>query len=321
VHKFVARRALESVVAMFAISLLVFLMLHLVPGDPVRAMFGEAGSTREQMETIRQQLGLDRPLPDQFVTYVGRLLRGDFGTSFKMGRPVAEVLATQLPATIELAAMAMLIAVLLGLLAGIIAAVYHNTLADTVTMAITLIGISVPNFWLGLVFIIVFSYYLQWLPAVGSGGMISLILPSLTLGLWAAGSLARLVRSSMLEVLNQDYVRTARAKGLARWVVIGKHGLRNALIPVVTMIGILAGNALSGAIIVEAVFSRSGIGRTLVTSIVGRDFPMVQGTVLLIAAIFLTVNLLVDLSYGLIDPRIKTGMESGTPRRAAGMGS
>jgi peptide/nickel transport system permease protein len=303
---FLVRRLAASVVVLLLVSLGTFMMVHLVPGDPVRALLGEGGQTSaDDIEEIRHQLGLDRPLPVQYVDYVSRAVRGDFGESIRTNRPVINDIRAQLGATVELAAAAFLVAIVVGIGFGALAAMKHNSWLDNLGMMIALLGVSVPSFWLGLLLIFVFSLQLGWFPAAGMGGISHLVLPALTLGLWAAGIIARLTRSSLLEVLRQDYMVTARSKGISERAVLVRHAFRNALVPIVTIVGLQIGTMLSGAIIVETVFARSGLGRLVMTAIVGKDFPMVQGIVLFSATIYVAMNLLVDLSYAVLDPRIR----------------
>ncbi len=303
---FLVRRLAASVVVLLLVSLGTFMMVHLVPGDPVRALLGEGGQTSaDDIEEIRHQLGLDRPLPVQYVDYVSRAVRGDFGESIRTNRPVINDIRAQLGATVELAAAAFLVAIVVGIGFGALAAMKHNSWLDNLGMMIALLGVSVPSFWLGLLLIFVFSLRLGWFPAAGMGGLSHLVLPALTLGLWAAGIIARLTRSSLLEVLRQDYMVTARSKGISERAVLVRHAFRNALVPIVTIVGLQIGTMLSGAIIVETVFARSGLGRLVMTAIVGKDFPMVQGIVLFSATIYVAMNLLVDLSYAVLDPRIR----------------
>lgn len=303
---YLLRRFAASAAVLILVSVGTFLMVHLVPGDPVRAMVGEGGQlTTEDLEQMRRQLGLDRPLPVQYLDYVSRAVRGDFGESIRTDRPVIAEIQAQLPATIQLAAAAFLVATVVGIGLGSLAATHHNSWLDNVGMIVALLGVSVPSFWLGLLLIFVFSLRLGWLPAAGMGGISHLILPALTLGLWAAGIIARLTRSSLLEVLRQDYMVTARSKGISEGAVLARHAFRNALVPIVTIVGLQIGTMLSGAIIVETVFARSGLGRLVMTAIVGKDFPMVQGIVLFSAVIYVVMNLLVDVSYAVLDPRIR----------------
>jgi peptide/nickel transport system permease protein len=296
---------LLSVPVVVGVSVVVFSIVHLLPGDPVLAILSGANATPEQERELRAQLRLDDPLPLQYVRFVTRAVVGDFGRSIFTRRPVIQEIAEQLPSTLELAATAIVIASVVGLALGLLAAVWHNTWIDRAAMLVALGGVSMPSFWLGLLLIFVFSLHLGWFPATGGGDLPHLILPAVTLGMIAAAIIARLTRSSMLEVLGQDYVRTARAKGLGGFAVVVRHALKNALIPIITIFGLQFGNLLAGAVIVETVFSRPGLGRLIVGGILNKDFPLVQGTVLFVATVYVLINLLVDLAYAYADPRIR----------------
>lgn len=302
---FIQRRLLLAIPTVFAVSIAVFLMLHLIPGDPASIYLGENLATPERLERIRHEMGLDRPLHVQYLDFVGRALQGDLGRSLQNDRPVALDIAERLPRTAELAAAAFLVSVVFGVSLGILSALRHNTWVDTLAMLVALVGVSMPIFWLGLLAILVFSIQLGWFPVTGQQGIASLVLPAAVLGIVSSATLARLVRSSMLEVLRQEYVTTARSKGLARRVVIWRHAFKNALIPVVTVLGLEVGSLLSGAVITETVFARPGIGKLVVDSIQSKDFTVVQGTILLIAVTYVLVNLIVDVSYAFLDPRIR----------------
>ncbi len=302
---FVAGRALTAVPVLFGVTLAVFGMLFLVPGDPVKMMLAEFGTTPDQIAQMRAQLHLDEPLLQQYGRFVWNALHGDLGLSIRSRRPVTREILENLPSTAQLAAASIVVAVGLGVALGLLAALFRNSWLDVGSMLVGLLGVSMPSFWLGLLLIFVFSLHLGWFPATGGGTLRHLVLPMLTLGMIASAIVARLTRSSMLEVLGQDYIRTARVKGLAGWGVVVRHGLRNALIPVVTIFGLQFGNLLAGAVIVETVFSRPGLGRLIVGGILNKDFPLVQGTILFIAAGYVIVNLLVDVAYALCDPRIR----------------
>jgi peptide/nickel transport system permease protein len=305
VGRYLVQRVAQAALVVLGVVVVVFFMLHLVPGDPVQVLFGDAPVPKEQVESVRRQLGLDLPLHQQFVRYVRQMLHGDLGRSLKTNRPVVSDLRRALPYTVSLAITAILLAVGGGILFGVVAAVAHRTwLDDSVTM-VALAGISLPTYWTGLLFIWVFSIKFSWFPITGQGTARHLVLPAITLGWYAGAILTRLVRSGMLEVLRQDYVRTAQAKGLARGAVLVRHALRNALIPVITVAGIQLGTMLGGAVVVETVFARDGVGRMLVNGILQKDFPVVQGAVLLVAIAYSLTNLIADVCYGLIDPRIK----------------
>lgn len=293
------------------VSVVVFSIIHLLPGDPVLAILSGANATPEQERELRAQLRLDDPLVVQYARFLGRALAGDFGRSIFTGRPVIEEIADQLPATLELAGTALLIAAGLGLGLGLLAAVFHNSWIDRAAMLVALGGVSMPSFWLGLLLIFVFSLQLGWFPATGQGGPGRLVLPAATIGLNYSAVVARLVRSSLLEVLAHPYVTTARAKGLGEWVVTLKHALANALIPVTTILGVQLGNLLAGTIIVETVFARRGMGRLAVTAVLDKDYPLIQGVVLVSALGYVLVNLVVDLSYSVLDPRIRHRQAAG----------
>jgi peptide/nickel transport system permease protein len=302
---YLVRRLVLSVPVLLGVSIAVFMMMHLIPGDPALAMLrGQPTVTPDDIARIRHQLGLDRPLPIQYFKYISRVLRGDFGESIHSHRPVLEMIREQAWSTVQLALAAMVLAVTMGVVLGTISALRQNTWVDTFSMVLALFGVSMPNFWFGLLLIYVFSLRLGWLPITGEGGVKRLILPAITLGMDFSAITARLVRSSLLEVLRQDYVLTARAKGLRERVVVTRHALRNALIAVVTIIGLQFGFLLSGAVVVETVFARQGIGRLAITAILAKDFPLVQGIVLVGAVAYVAINLLVDLSYSFLDPRI-----------------
>ncbi|MDR7419501.1 MAG: ABC transporter permease [Armatimonadota bacterium] len=301
---YVARRLLHLVPVLLGISFLVFLLVHLVPGDPVRIMLQDVGSP-EQVARVREQLGLDRPIYVQYVTFVVRAAQGDFGRSIHTRRPVAQEIRYRMPFTIRMAVAATLVAVALGIVLGAIAAMHHQSALDYGTMVIALAGVSLPSFWFGLVLILIFSLHLRWLPPTGADSALHLILPAITLGSGAAAIIARLTRSSMLEVLRQDYVRTARAKGVPERRMVYRHALKNAMIPVISIVGLQFASLLGGAVIVETVFGWPGIGRLAVDAIFNRDIPVIQAVVLVAAIIFVLVNLLVDLLYGWLDPRIR----------------
>ncbi|BDG15679.1 nickel ABC transporter permease [Thermus brockianus] len=301
---YTVRRLLIAIPTLFGVVLLVFLMVRLAPGDPAVLLAGEF-ATPETLEAIRTRYGLDRPLVEQFALYLGALLRGDLGESARSRRPVLEELKTYFPNTVELASAAILVALLTGIPLGILAALRPGSSLDLLVMVLALLGVSMPVFWFGLLAILIFSVELGWFPVAGKGSLAHLVLPAVTLGVNATALLARMTRGTLLEVLSQDYIRTARAKGLAERVVIFKHALRNALIPVVTVAGLEFGSLLAGAVITETIFAWPGLGQLLVGSILARDYPVVQGAVLLVAVTFILVNLLVDLAYAWIDPRVR----------------
>ena len=303
--RYALQRLVLAVPVMLGVSALTFLMLHLVPGDPVAAMFiGHGGASAEQMNEVRERLGLNDSLPVQYVNYMKNVLQGDLGRSIRTNEPVSEMILRNFPPTLQLTLASMGLAIVLGVSFGIIAAVKRGRIVDNVVMLIALAGVSMPSFWLGLLLISIFAVWLNWFPIIGGGGWRGLVLPAVALGFAAAAIIARMVRSSLLEVLGENYVVTARAKGLAEQRVIMRHALRNAAIPVITIVGLQFGGLLAGAVIVEQVFSRQGIGRMLVSALQSRDFPVAQGGVLFVAVVYVLVNLLVDLLYGVIDPRI-----------------
>jgi peptide/nickel transport system permease protein len=289
---------------MLGVSFIVFTIMYFTPGDPAKIILGERAPAAE-VAALRTQMGLDAPFLVQFFNFIKNAVQGDFGRSLVTKRPVAEELFARFPATIQLAGSAVLIAVAIGIPVGIISAIKQYSVFDGVAMTLALVGVSMPNFWQGLMMIILFSVYLRWLPSSGYGTFRHLLMPAITLGTSSAALITRMTRSSMLEVVRQDYIRTARAKGLDESVVINRHALKNALIPVVTVIGLQFGYLLGGAVLTETVFSWPGVGRMMVDAIRQKDFPVVQAGVLLLALSFSLVNLLVDILYAYIDPRIK----------------
>src|SRR2546426_1482109 len=333
--RYVGRRLVELIPVAFGVLLVVFTISHLTPSDPVLTLLGEHASP-QAVEKLRAELQLNDPLPTQFLRYVGHVLKGDLGRSIHSSERVTYLLGTRFPATIELTLAAMLIASTIGLLTGIIAASKQNTWFDSVSMFVALFGFSMPIFWLGIMLILLFAWYLGWFPISGrldyaveltrvtnlylldsilSGNWAALgnalrhlVLPAVTLSSVPLAIIARMTRSSLLEVLRQDYVRTARAKGVAEQRVVSRHALKNAFIPVVTVIGLNVGSLLGGAILTETIFAWPGVGRLVVDSIFARDYPIVQGSVLVIAIVFVLINLLVDLSYAYLDPRIRYGL-------------
>ncbi|MGE3276205.1 MAG: nickel ABC transporter permease [Vicinamibacterales bacterium] len=301
---YATRRLLLMIPVLFGVATLVFSLIHLVPGDPAQAMLGEGAAPADVAE-LRERLGLDRPLPEQYGAFLQGLVRGDLGASFRTGQPVTAMIAERVPATVELALGAMAVAILTALPLGVIAAVRRGTAADHGAMTLALAGISFPNFWLGPVLAIVFAVELGWFPVSGRGGVASLVLPAVSLGAALAAILARMTRASLLDELDQLYVRAARARGVTRLRAVVGHALRNSLIPLVTIVGLQFGAVLTGAVITETIFAWPGVGRLLIQSISFRDYPLVQGCILLIAVTYVGVNLLTDLLYGVLDPRIR----------------
>jgi len=304
VFQYALRRVLIAIPTVFGVILIVFLMVRLAPGDPAVRLAGEFAD-QATIERIRERFGLNRPMHEQFGIFVVNLAQGDLGRSTRTNRPVMQDLRQFFPNTIELALGAITVSLLIGIPAGIVAAMRQNTWADLVIMMGSLIGVSMPVFWFGLLAILYFSVQLGWFPVAGRGTFSHLVLPAVTLGVSSMAIVARMTRSSMLEVLSQDYIRTARAKGLMDKSVVLKHAFRNALVPVVTIIGLQFGQLMAGAVLTERVFTWPGIGRLLVDSIDARDYPVVQGAVLLIAVSFIFINIVVDIVYAIIDPRIR----------------
>lgn len=301
---FLITRLASALFVVFGVCTLVFFFLHLVPGDPVEVMLGEAAQPADR-EALRQSLGLDQPLPVQYGHYLGQLLRLDLGTSLYSQQPVSEMLAERIPATAELAVAALIVAVLIAFPLGVLAAVRKGSHWDQSAMGLSLLGVSIPNFLMGPILILVFSLWLGWFPVSGRDGLLSLVLPALTLGTAMAAILSRMVRATLLETLGEDYIRTARAKGLSERLVIWRHALRNALLPVITLLGLQLGVLLGGAVITEVVFSWPGLGQLTIESIQRRDYPVVQACVLLISLTYVVVNTLTDLVYGWLDPRVR----------------
>ncbi|HXR25685.1 MAG TPA: nickel ABC transporter permease [Candidatus Binataceae bacterium] len=302
--RYVSLRILLTLPALWLIVTLVFLLVHIIPGDPVQQMLGE-GARTEDLQQLRHSLGLDRPVPAQYAHYLVGVLHGDLGESFRFQEPVARVVLAHYPATLELAVFGLLVCVAIGIPAGMLAAEHRGTPMDHAVGVFTLFGLSVPNFALGPVLILIFSVILGWLPVSGRGGPAHLILPAITLGGALAAILTRMVRASVIEELSSDYVRTARAKGLSESQVLFRHALRNALIPILTILGLQFGTLLAGAIVTETIFSWPGIGRLAVQAISARDYPLLQGCILLTAVSYVAVNLLTDVIYALVDPRMR----------------
>ncbi len=288
----------------WGVSTLVFLFLYLIPGDPIEIMLGETAQAADKA-LLRHELGLDRPVHLRYLDFLGGLVRGDLGSSFYFKQKVLSTILERYPATLELALAAMVVAILIAVPLGIISAIKQYSLIDNTSMFLALVGVSMPNFWLGPLLILIFSLHLNLLPVSGREGLASLILPAITLGTALAAILSRMTRASMLEVIREEYITTARAKGLKEKVVILRHALRNALIPIITIIGLQSGALLSGAIITETIFSWPGIGRLLIQAIETRDYPLVQGCILVISFSYVLVNLLTDILYAYVDPRIR----------------
>jgi ABC-type dipeptide/oligopeptide/nickel transport system permease component len=289
---------------LLGVATLVFSLVHFVPGDPAQAMLGDGASAQDIAE-LRASLGLDKPLIEQYVTFIRQAIGGDLGRSFRTGQPVTTMIIERMPATAELAVAAMIVAIVIAVPLGVVAAVWRGTAVDYGAMTFALAGVSIPNFWLGPLLAIVFAVELGWLPVSGRGTLAHLVLPAISLGLALAAILARMTRASLLDELNELYVRAARARGVSRAAAITSHALRNSLVPLVTILALQFGAVLTGAVITETIFAWPGIGRLLIQSIGFRDYPMVQGCILLIAVTYVTVNLITDLLYGALDPRIR----------------
>lgn len=305
--RYVTARLAVTIPVAVGVTLAVFSMLFLIPGDPVKMMLSEFVTNPEQVEKMRSQLHLDEPFIKQYGRFLWGALHGDLGTSIRSRRPVTTEIVEVLPSTVQLAVSALAFSAPFGVTLGSVAAIQQNSWWDVSSMLVALLGVSFPSFWVGLLLIFVFSLHLGWFPATGGGGLAHLVMPAVALGLGAAAIIARLTRSSMLDVLRMEYMTTARAKGLANRAVILRHGLRNALIPIVTIFGLQFGNLLAGTVIIETVFGRPGVGRLLVGAILNKDFPLVQGVVFFVAMSYVLINLVVDIVYALIDPRVRYG--------------
>ena len=303
--RYVAQRSVHSLILLVGVSVVVFLLLHIVPGDPAQVLLGEQ-ATPQRVAEVRRALGLDRPLPEQYWRFLSRAARGDFGQSIRAMRPVLPYVLERLPATLELSAGALLISAGLGIPLGVLAAARRHSVWDRLSMGLALLAQSAPNFWVGLILIALVSVKLGILPVSGRGGLDHLVLPSVTLAIFFVGLVVRLTRSGMLEVLAQDYVRTAGAKGLPERLVIFRHALKNAMIPIVTVLGLQVGTLLGGAVVTETVFAWPGMGQLAVQAIYQRDYPVVQCIVLLLGAAFVLINWAVDVSYSFLDPRIQS---------------
>ena len=303
-YNYLIKRLLSTVPVLIGISLLLFFMLRMLPGDPAQVLAGQM-ATPEEIENIRHQLGLDRPIYEQYAVYMSHLVRLDLGRSARTQNPVIDEIWARLPNTILLTVVAITLACLFGIPAGIISAVRPYSWVDYLVTMSALFGISMPVFWLGLMLVVLFAVILQWLPAGGTGSWQHVILPSVTLASFVVAFIARMTRSTMLETLSQDFTTTARSKGLAEKVVIVKHALKNALIPIITVVGLQFGFLLGGAVLTETVFAWPGLGRLLYDSISARDYPMIQGTILIFGLLYILVNLVVDLIYAFVDPRIR----------------
>ncbi|MEH7347589.1 nickel ABC transporter permease [Gottfriedia acidiceleris] len=302
--QYILNRIISAIIVIFGISILSFFLIHLIPGDPVKIMLG-LNASPEQVAKLTHHLGLDKPLLVQYLQYINNVFHGDFGTSLKTGRPVLTEILDRFPETIKLAATGMIFAVIIGIALGILAAKYKDTIIDTFCTGLATLGVSIPSFWLGILLILVFSVKLSWFPIADGTGFRSLILPAITLGVVMSTMISRLTRNGMVEVLSNDFIRTARSKGLEERHILFRHAFRNVLIPIITVIGLQIAALLGGTVIIEQVFNWPGLGTLSIGAIMSRDFPMIQGTVLFMGAVYVSVNILVDIVYSLIDPRVK----------------
>jgi peptide/nickel transport system permease protein len=303
--RYVAGRLLVAIPVLIGITVVSFMIIHLIPGNPAQAMLFGSNPTQQQITDLENQLGLNKPLYEQYLTYIGGLLHGDLGISFVTGRPVADEILSRAPSTFALSAAAMLVAIVLGVSLGVIGGVRPNSLADRIGRFISVTGVAIPFFWLALIFTLVFAVNLRWFPAIGSSGLQSIVLPAAALGWGYAAILTRLLRGRLIEEYHSDYIKAARAKGASGARVLFNHSLRNAVIPTITMIGLQIGNILTGAAVIEVIFGRPGLGSFLVSSIAAKNIPVVQGTVLFIGVAYVLINLVVDIFVGVIDPRTR----------------
>ncbi|WP_068117350.1 ABC transporter permease [Tropicimonas marinistellae] len=302
--RFILQRLMAALVTIWIATIAVTILIHLVPGDPVRIMYGSFQTTPEELEAIRVRLGLDQPIWRQYLMYLGRLLHGDFGNSIVGDQPVIDILMTRFPSTLALTLSSLFIAVVVGMSLGFLAAYKRGTWVDVSAMVLAIVGVSMPHFWLGLLLLFLFALQLQWLPVAG-GDWRSLILPALTLGLANAAVLARLTRSAMIDIFDQDFVRTAHAKGLPKSIVLYRHALRSGLVPVVSMLGLQFAYLMGGAIVVENVFAWNGVGRLAIEAVFARDYPLIQGFILFFAIIVALASVVIDVAYAFLDPRIR----------------
>ncbi|GMX65720.1 nickel ABC transporter permease [Paenibacillus elgii] len=301
--QYIFKRLISGVIVLFGLSIFTFMLIHFIPGDPVRIMLGQR-ATVEQIEALREELGLNKPLVTQYLSYASGVVKGDLGTSLKTGRPVSTEIAERFPATAKMAVASLGVAVVVGIGMGVLAARWKDTFIDNFIMTLSTFGMALPGFWLGLLVILVFSVHLGWFPIAGGTGFMDIVLPAFTLGTLMATSLSRLTRAGMVEVLSNDYIRTARAKGMSERLVLLRHAFRNVMIPIVAVIGLEFAGLLGGAVIVEQVFNWPGIGTLAIQAISSRDFPMIQGTTLFIGAIYVLVVIVIDVLYAILDPRI-----------------
>jgi peptide/nickel transport system permease protein len=306
---YLLKRTLQALGVILCISAITFFILNIIPGDPVRIMVGDMAD-EGTIETVRHNMGLDKPVLEQYVSWLGNMLQGDFGTSYTQNKAVSSLMGKAFIITAQLAGYAYLFALVVGIVVGIVAAVKHGTWVDHTLMAISIFGISAPVFWVAIILQLIFALGLHWFPLSGVKAPVYYVLPALALGTRYAASIARVTRTSMMEVLNQDYMRTAEAKGLKRWVIVVRHALRNALIPIITIAGTELGNIFTGSILIESIFSMPGMGKLMLDAINARDLPLIEGGVMYIAAICVLVYLVVDILYAVVDPRIRLGGEA-----------
>lgn len=306
---YLIKRVLQAIGVIICISAITFFVLNVIPGDPVRAMLGDMAD-EQTVEQVRHSMGLDRPVPEQYLNWFVNMIHGDFGTSYTQNKPVVTLMATAFNVTVRLAGFAFLLALVSGLVIGIVAAVFHGKWIDRLLMSLAIFGISAPAFWVAIIVQIIFALNLKWFPLSGTKTAASFVLPVIALGMRYSASIARVTRTSMLEVLGQDYMRTAEAKGLKEWTIIMVHGLRNALIPIITIVGTQLGDIFTGSILIESVFAMPGMGKMLLDAINARDLPLIEGGVMYIALICVVVYLAVDILYAIVDPRIRLGGEA-----------
>jgi peptide/nickel transport system permease protein len=304
-HRYIAIRILSTIPTLLMVSFLVFAVLRLVPGDPVRLMYGMTPPPEAEIAKLRHEMGLDRSMVMQYVTFMGRLAKGDMGRSYNSRQPVAEMIVERLPKTLKLAGLSLVLAAVAGITLGVLAAAHRGSLLDMTALVAAVAGVTFPSFWVAIMMILLFSVKLRWFPVAGSSTFKHMVLPALTMAFGGLAVLVRITRASMVEVLDQDFIKTARAKGLSERVVHYRHALRNALIPVITILGLQVGGIMSGALLVETVFGYAGMGQLAVYALNTRDYPVVQGVVLLTATGYVLVNTMVDLVYATVDPRIK----------------
>ncbi|QSO49323.1 ABC transporter permease [Alicyclobacillus mengziensis] len=302
---YLIRRIIALIPLLLGVSILVFLIIHLIPGNPVAMLLGPNATSHSEVVALTNELGLNQPLPVQYWKWLINVLQGNLGYSFTQNQAVTNLIAQMLPYTLTLSVCGLVVAIVIGVSFGVVAAIRQGTVIDTLALFSANLGIAIPSFWLGLLLILIFGVVLKWVPVVSSPNGTGLILPSITLGWGAAGLITRMVRSSLIEALQEDYIRTARAKGLHYGRVLIKHGLRNALLPTLVVVGLQFGSLLAGSVVVEVIFSRPGIGRLLIQAILSKDYALVQGLVLIIASMYAVVNLIVDIGYSIVDPRIK----------------